>query len=467
MSAIVSPELRRRAIVKRHPRRAVLASIVLIALAWVTTGLNGQAPLQVFPGAEGFGSTTVAGRGGVVLRVTNLNDSGTGSLRAAMTAAGPRTVIFEISGTITLTTDDIKVNNPYLTVAGQTAPSPGITIRGGGIRVFTHDVLVQHLRGRPGDVLAASVPRGNAGAFQALGVGGGAETSNTYNVVFDHVSASWATDQNMTVYSGIRDVTFSNSIISEGLIDSPNNFAGQCHSCAVLVGERSHRFSLIRNLMAHTVKRFPEAKGDTSTLIVNNLMYNNRDEVMDFYDYDGHGPLQASIVGNCTCPRPEYKPGLPIYLSERQSEAGTQVYQADNVTPGVVLSNNVTAFNPMVSTPPLSLAGVTVRPSSEVETYLKSHAGARPADRDAVDTRIVSELTNRTGRTINAPGDVGGYPAQAVNVRPLTLPANPNGDDDGDRYTNLEEWLHAFSAVVEGGQPVPAPAPPTNVRIIR
>jgi hypothetical protein len=151
-------------------RRTALAWGVLIVGALLAVRLGGQIAMPVFPGAEGFGATTVAGRGGAVLTVTNLNDSGLGSLRAALSATGARTVVFETSGMITLTTDDLIVTNPYLTVAGQTAPSPGITIRGGGIRILTHDVLIQHMRVRPGDVLAKQVDRGNAGGFIVLGV---------------------------------------------------------------------------------------------------------------------------------------------------------------------------------------------------------------------------------------------------------------------------------------------------------
>ena len=104
----------------------------------------------VFPSAEGFGIYTPAGRGGEVYRVTNLNPSGNGSLRAALQASGPRVVIFEVSGTIAIT-EDLVIMNPFITIAGQTSPSPGITIKGAGLWIATHDVLVQHLRIRVGN----------------------------------------------------------------------------------------------------------------------------------------------------------------------------------------------------------------------------------------------------------------------------------------------------------------------------
>ena len=136
-------------------RRMVSLSVAVLACAaLVSQGGSAQSPpLPVVPDGKGQGMETRAAYGGsadpTVYRVTNLNDSGAGSLRAALTAAGPRVVIFEISGTIALNSD-IYIGNPYLTVAGQTAPSPGITIKNFGFFVNTNDVLLQHFRIRPG-----------------------------------------------------------------------------------------------------------------------------------------------------------------------------------------------------------------------------------------------------------------------------------------------------------------------------
>jgi hypothetical protein len=106
--------------------------------------------LPVFPGAEGFGTITRAGRGGRIIRVTNLSDRGQGSLREAIDAKGPRVIVFEVGGNINLKSH-LKIRNPYVTVAGQTAPQPGITLTGASLSIKTHDVLIQHLRIRVGD----------------------------------------------------------------------------------------------------------------------------------------------------------------------------------------------------------------------------------------------------------------------------------------------------------------------------
>ena len=172
---------------------ATLGSITTSTVTIVdndTTATPAPAPdpslgyLPVFPGAQGFGTETPAGRGGKIIKVTNLNDSGSGSLRAALTASGPRIVVFEVSGTISLA-NKIRVYNPYLTVAGQTAPSPGITIKNYAWDIRTHDVLIQHVRLRVGDADPANL---GGDALDALQVRENSDSEDVHNVVLDHVS---------------------------------------------------------------------------------------------------------------------------------------------------------------------------------------------------------------------------------------------------------------------------------------
>lgn len=176
-----------------------------------------------FPGARGWAAHTPGGRGGQLLRVTTLAANGPGSLRAALEAKGPRTVVFEVGGVIDLDRAKVAVTEPFLTVAGQTAPPPGITLVRGGLVVATHDVVIRHIRVRPG---GASIARMAGWEVDALTTQAGA-----WNVIVDHCSFTWATDENLSA-SGARfqganpdewrrnvshAITFSDNLIAEGL----------------------------------------------------------------------------------------------------------------------------------------------------------------------------------------------------------------------------------------------------------
>src|SRR5262245_18302090 len=219
------------------------------------------ATLPVVPGGEGYGmSTRAAYAGGTppqVLRVTTLNDSGAGSLRAALLTAGPRVVVFETSGNILLTSD-IVVTEPYVTLAGQTAPSPSITLQGFGIQWYTHDVLMSHRRIRPGD----GPPLLTQTADHAASI---VYTEQAGNIIYDHNSLSWAQGKNTEVISPRRgaEVCYWRNIVSEALYRAKNVIIelGQPSSLAMLLASSSNAqmlVSVLGNLFAHNSDRNPE-----------------------------------------------------------------------------------------------------------------------------------------------------------------------------------------------------------------
>ena len=178
-----------------HPIKIIL---LLAASALVFTGYSvavNATSLPAFPGAEGFGSTTIGGRGGQVVKVTNLNDSGSGSFRAAaeeMTV--PRIVVFDVAGVIELS-NEITIEDPYITIASQTAPGNGITLKNAGIRVKTHDVIIRGLHIRPGDSTVGEDPETRDGVV--VGARWGVDELTSYNVIIDHNSISWGVDENV------------------------------------------------------------------------------------------------------------------------------------------------------------------------------------------------------------------------------------------------------------------------------
>ena len=397
--------------------------------------------LPVFPGAEGFGTDTPAGRGGVVLRVTNLEADGAGSLRAALTAEGPRVVVFEVSGTISLT-ENLRIDSPFVTVAGQTAPSPGVTIAGAGLEISTHDVLVQHLRVRPGDAVVGPDPEDR----DAIAIVGDEDGSReVYNVVIDHCSLSWATDEiGSTWYKGVRDVTWSNNIVSEGLWDSLHPETP--HSMGILIGDHSRRVAVVRNVFAHNNDRNPVIGMDASAIVTNNLIYDPGHFAVVLYKGRRCCPILATVASNTMIPGPAtWDSTTTLRLTDKVHE-DTRIYAVDNGSQVSEIGEAVWATDQPVAVTPLTLL-----PADALEAELLVTAGARPADRDPVDARIVDQVRARSGGPIDSPADVGGLPELEEFRRPLVLPEAPDGDDDSDGYTNLEEWLHAYALAVERG----------------
>ncbi len=403
--------------------------------------------LTVFPGAEGTGTTTRAGRRGRVIRVTSLGDTGPGTLRAALATEGPRVVVFEIAGVITLSSN-LVIEHPFVTVAGQTAPSPGITVTGATLVVGTHDVLIQHIRIRVGDDPTGPSP-GSRDALRLLG------EDEIYNIVIDHISASWAIDELFSIYNS-RDVTVRHSIFSEALNHSLHPEGA--HSKGVFLAEGTHAFTFIGNLVAHNEDRNPAIKGNTSTILVNNVIYNwGNGAAIPMWDSRSNPtfqPIVASIVGNVFIAGGD-TPSRAVCVEVNASVArGTQVFLADNawrrakIDPWSIAEIDDVSFDVKAGAPPL-WTSLTLRASDEVEAWVLANAGARPADRDAVDARLVREVQSRVGRIIDRPEDVGGWPTMPEVARPLSLPEEPDEDEDGDGYTNLEEWLHEMAAAVE------------------
>jgi hypothetical protein len=230
------------------------------------------------------------------------------------------------------------------------------------------------------------------------------------------------------------------------------------------------------NLLAHGRERHPLVNsGDME--FINNLIYNYGK--MGARCAESVGDVNLSMIGNhyiegldnlptdmLSC-NANYKcdnPGTDIYMSDNMENSTIPYPQWDEGKCIPVANRN--------ESPPIS-SGISAIAVGNIKDTVLVNAGARPADRDAVDKRIVKDVINDTGRIINSPNDVGGWPKLANNYRALTIPSNPNEDNDGDGYTNLEEWLHAFAAGVEGGGSPPAPYPttkvpdpPTNLKII-
>ena len=225
----------------RKVAKVVLLSafVILIAGALYSQQL-------AFPTAEGYGKYSKGGRGGIVYEVTNLNDSGEGSLRAAIEASGPRTVVFKVSGTIILESP-LSIKSPYITIAGQTAPGDGICIRRHPLNIRADHVIVRYVRVRLGD------ESGND--YDAV------SSRYTKHIILDHLSTSWSVDECMSIYH-CDSVTVQWCLISESM--SKSNHIKGSHGFGGIWGSNYGTYH--HNLLAHHSSRNPRmASGSGNT----------------------------------------------------------------------------------------------------------------------------------------------------------------------------------------------------------
>jgi hypothetical protein len=460
-----------------------MRSLTCAALA-LGLGTVAQA-LPVIPGAAGYGMDTVAGRGGTIYRVTNLNATGSGSLRACVDGTGPRVCVFEVSGQIRLTSD-LMIRSSKITIAGQTAPSPGITLRGAALRIQASDVLVQHLRVRAGDAPNGPDPE-NRDSLKIEG----SDAKPVKNIVIDHCTFSWAIDELASVWGPHDNITFSNNIFSEPLNDSihpqKDGTGYEPHGFGLLLGSASTgaRVSVIGNLFAHIVERNPLSRS-RELVFVNNLVYNRGIRDLDLQSQDSR-VTKSSVEGNVFLRGPDYNVTTrPIYVRTSgtyREYSGAKVYVHDNVGPGgtstsatvVLTGGDIIAGLLTTATKPVWNTGLTARSTASNGVYNRvlSVAGARPADRDPTDRRIVSQVQNRTGKIINCVSNDGttrcaknggGWATIAQNTRRLTLPTNPSSVASNG-YTNLENWLHSLDLTVQGLTQSDSPASPASLSV--
>jgi pectate lyase len=380
--------------------------------------------LRAFPGAEGFGSTTPGGRGGKIIFVTNLNSNGEGSLRAACAVSGPRIVIFKVGGIINIT-DNIMIAEPYLTIAGQTAPGDGICIKGAGLGITTHDVIIRGLRIRVGDSIEGENPSNR----DALSINNNSEPP--YNIIIDHCSFSWAMDETVQLWYPCHDITVQWCIISEGLHNSLHPKGA--HSTGLLVGDYAKSVSVHHNLFAHNNGRNPLMKGGTTSEVINNVIYNwgtwEATALSNFENIDA--TVLCNILGNFYKPGPNNSPRKPLNLDDEKLKPGTRIYFKDNYGPGR-MSDDIDDWILVdgsrqwkVDEPALPPSVITTFSASETYEMVLNKAGAKYPQYDAVDARIIDEVINGEGKIIDSQNEVGGWPEYDPGEFPV------DSDDDG------------------------------------
>jgi pectate lyase len=407
--------------------RVVFFTAILLISQTVSGAIAQGAGVQLaFPGAEGWAKTTPGGRGGKIIKVTNLSASGPGSLIEALAADGPRIVVFEVGGVIDLGASEFRITSPFLTVAGQTAPSPGITIIRGGLTIAAHDVIIQHLRIRPGE---AGHAKRSGHDIDAITTNAGA-----YNVIVDHCSLTWATDENMSA-SGPRftgnteaewrkgtshKITFSHNLVAEGLAHS-SHAKGE-HSKGSLIHDNVSDILIYGNLYAHNFERSPLFKGGVQGAIVNNFIYNPGQRAVHYNMQAlewGEIPLingRMTAVGNVLREGPSTI--APLSFLMIGGDGDLEYHGRDNIavdrigSPLPQIGRYTTGRARVIEKrkPTDWPEGLRALPAVDVERWVLANVGARPWDRDYNDTRVLADVAEGRGEIIDSEDEVGGYP---------------------------------------------------------
>ena len=404
----------------------------------VVIAANGNAAAQSaplsFPGAVGWAAQTLGGRGGQIIRVTNLNADGSGSFKAAVETKGPRIVVFEVGGVIDLGRTTLTIKEPYITIAGQTAPSPGITLIRAGIDVRGHDVIIRHIRVRTGVDGQAKRSGWEADALSTVAA---------HNVIVDHCTFSWGVDENMSAsgprFTGntpdqwragtSRNVTFSYNLAAEGLADASHP-KGE-HSKGSLVHDNVTNILFYRNIWAHNVERSPLFKGGVRGSVINNLIYDPGKRAMQYNLMAlewGNRPYQngqLSAVGNVMRGGPSTEGQLPFLMLG--GDGDLEYFSQDNIAVdkyGVALPmfgryGETRAKLVTMKRPVAWPTGIKVMASRDVETHVLAQAGARPWDRDADDIRVLFFIAEGRGKIIDDEKEVSAYPVQKEMSAPF------------------------------------------------
>lgn len=459
----------------------LLTALPLLASLWLLPAAGdapklAKAKVPAFPGAEGGGAGTAGGRGGKVYVVTSLADKGQGTLREAVEAKGPRTVVFAVAGVIALESP-LAINHPFLTIAGQTAPGDGVCVRGHTTEINTHDVVIRYMRFRRGNLKKRDDSLGG---------------NPVGNIIIDHVSASWGLDENLSIYRHMtkdkdgkarkmptENLTIQWSISSEALDLNNHAFGGTWGGLNA---------SFHHNLFASNTGRNPSIGFGGVFDFRNNVLFNWKHRTID----GGDGSSRINVVNNYFKPGPvtagdmrhriakvsarnsrDQFPGFGKWHVEGNHVEGYEKITADNWAGGVHFAPAEKSRDEIVPMgtekqvrAKAAFPAAPVRTQSAREAYeaVLAHGGASRPRRDAVDVRVIESV--RTGKTatktgiLETPADVGGWPEyKGVALKDSDgdgMPdewetkhgLDPNDaadaakDKDGDGYTNLEEYLN-------------------------
>lgn len=420
---------------------------------------------RAFPTAEGFGAAAVGGRGGRIIYVTSTAESGPGTLRECIDATGPRNCVFRVAGTITLDDAPLVIRNPFITIAGQTAPGGGIAIRNGekqirpSLAIETNDVIIRHIRIRPGPHAVYSCCSGALGLY----------TTAARNVMLDHISFSWGSDETVDSEDA-TDFTLQWALVGEPLLDGgPGKknrarnvlftkggnitvhhslfVAGQFRNPQIKMAERGAVADVVNNVLFSPVWQYVITLGDEWTKINANIVGN--------YKIAGRKKTSDRLVYIME----ESGKGFSVYLEDNYDET----YRTDPLQPEYAVMPP--RFRRYITTEPFTAPPIRTTSPEQAYVEVLQNAGATRPKRDAVDERLVRQVRDRSGKLLRSdPEKVGGWPVlergdaysdsdgdgiedeweRRYGLDP-TDERDGAADKDGDGWTNFEEFTHELA----------------------
>ncbi|TAU55590.1 pectate lyase [Rhizobium leguminosarum] len=380
--------------------------------------------------AEEFAPNSQCGLqpGAKIVRVTTLAPKGRGSLDEAVRTSGAKIIIFDVGGTIRLESD-IDLRTPFVTLAGETAPEPGVTLVGGTLRVHSHDVCVRHVSVRPGPSSDPEV----SGVRDGIAIGGNPAKYGgaIQNVVVENVSVSWAIDENLSVWhAGTNNVQIRNSIISEALRAAGHPKGN--HSMGLLIGSDVFDVDISGVLFAHNNDRNPRISPRTIVSLSNSVVYDP-------------GKRSTEIFLDCTAGK------YPVRLRDNVLIPGSSTYRklsqyefVDDASryPIHPDSDCKTGFDTL-----------TMDRGNEANTIgsVLQYAGSRPAQRNEVDARIVKEVRSGGGAIVDSPPESVQTLERSSGERAFVLPDAPFAKAPDGRYAIAVSLCNAHLEL--GGAP--------------
>lgn len=441
--------------------------VCAVGSGWPMTALAGPV---IEAGTDTVGGVRAEAQ---ILRVTTLADDGPGSLRQALGQRGPRLIVFDVGGTIHAARD-LVIRHPMVTVAGQTAPDPGMAITGASVRIRTHDVVLQHIAIRPGP---ADTPSENA-KRDGLDIGSGAGKPPVHDVLIENVSVSWAVDELVGIWGpGTRAVSIRHSLLAEALDRAGH--PEERHSMGLLIRGDADGVLVAGNLFASNDRRNPVLAQGASAVIANNLIYNPGRDAIHFYASGPDQPVtRASLLANIVDKGPDSAAGLPLVgLPRGMAQHGSVPILHIHGLGGTALGSGhppITEQVPYIrlATPPVRALDWQLQDLQTTRAYVMRHAGARPRHRDPVDQRVVGQVRSRTSRIVNFPvplsrkteefpGRDGNVSAEQGGLRRISA----------HRVVAVRRWLCQTHWTLGGAftaqcpfEPRPAPGPVQSAR---